>query len=336
MELDIRLETLVREEPTATRGIINRNQHQLQSGMASDDLGIGALTLSSSEAQPQALEEKPDLALESFADGEGVDAAAPVVDDKPAPALVMRGGADAAFGDWGQAKATGPVHHRCLAGAATHEGWAMRDDNEEGWDAEFMEETLLNATCWDAGSGAGVSARRLETDLRAHRLEPLPTGGSELLVCSLRQFSLLVSVLDLDGRLCDEPGLHLRVRLVYAGDHSPVEPSKGEPPLTGETEAAPMGGVATFRLRIGALSYHHGRRNFRLLVEALEPSLQYGPLAACTQPLRSVARLPNERALVSEVTSPTARARAIATARLPQLVTPYQPQLLPPVHGRRS
>jgi len=97
------------------------------------------------------------------------------------------------------------------------------------------------------------------------------------------------------GALCDDSALGLGVCLVYASDNAPVEGSKGEAPLQGETEAVATGGVATLRLRISALSYHHRRQAFRLLVTPLDihPTAAVS-LVALSEPVRSVARLPNE------------------------------------------
>ena len=203
------------------------SHHANDLGPEADDLGLASLDLNRSvEAvsgapvtgggpihsdnltinQQEKAEVSGDAALSKASDSATKpDGAAPV----------MRGGANTAFDEWGREGAsTDEVHHRCLP-ANLDDGWVMREE-EEGWDAEFMEETLLSAGSFSADRGM----RRLETDVRsvrasrldarshklpsfytlscffdrAHRLEPLAAGGTELLVCNLRQFSLFVAV----------------------------------------------------------------------------------------------------------------------------------------------
>ncbi|KAL1525495.1 hypothetical protein AB1Y20_020351 [Prymnesium parvum] len=239
-------------------------------------------------------------------------------DDTP----VMRGGADGAYEVWNDILKVEEVHHRGESSVRMDDGW---DEGVGGWDAEFMADALLGV---EGGGWDGIrGVWSFQLDVRAHRVEPLPHGGSEKLVCSLRQFTLFVSVRDAEGQLADEPDLRLGVSLIYANDSSPVEVCKGEPPMTGETEASAVGGIATFRLRISALSYHHRRQNFRLLVQPISapPHLQH--LSAASEPLRSVARLPNESKQPEVHATPTSPAAAAAVPLQQSMLQQHAAQL---------
>lgn len=216
----------------------------------------------------------------------------------------LRGGADAAFAAWdddAERVASRVVQHRCIAD--------ISDDMK--WDVDVLEEALLGPEACDEP--------RLEAEFRAHRVEPLPDGGTELLMCSLRQFVLSVALRGVADQPYDVPGLRVRVSLVYSTEgHERVEGLNGEAPLTGETEAALTNGTATLKLRVNALSYHHRQRSrtFQVLVELVgAAALGLPPLLALTAPLRSVARLPNERPAGAGAAAPAA-ASALA-ARQP-------------------
>lgn len=138
------------------------------------------------------------------------------------PTVVMRGGASRSFDHWSESLDADGSQNRCEIGVQMEDVW---DDHASGWDAEFVTETLLDAVdtsgcSWDR---MHYKVSSLQTEVRPHRREPLPSGGCELLVCSLRQFTFFASVRNAEGRLVDVPELRLRVSLVYANDGSPVE-----------------------------------------------------------------------------------------------------------------
>jgi len=239
-----------------------------------------------------------------------LEARAPVM--TPVEEPLLRGGADTAFAQWIESEKYDPVQpSRCML---VEDEW---DTDIE--DALFKQISVAEDPMSSNGNAQGVKGLysppsssphvsysshessspphglRLDTQFTPHRFEPLSCGtGVENLVCSLRPFTLRVTLADEMGQSIDDPSLSLVVSLVYSDSGLKVEPQKGEPPLSGELEMPLVDGAATFRLRVCALSYHHRRQCFRLLVQTSTAD-RYGiSLTSLTAPLRSVARLPNE------------------------------------------
>jgi len=167
------------------------------------------------------------------------------------------------------------LHMRCTSAAAAWEQWSLED----------VQSGLLG----------DAPAPRLVIALTPHRTE-----GEDRLVCSTRQFTMAVTLVDgttgapVQG--CD--GQDCRVSLVYADTGELVPAQRGEPPLAGETVGKRLAnGACLFRPKVAALSYHHGRRSFAVRVEAdliFPGATASTPVFACSPPIRGVARLPNE------------------------------------------
>ena len=132
--------------------------------------------------------------------------------------------------------------------------------------------------------------------LKPHRTEAFEASSTctQHLVNTIRPFAVVVTLVDSTGRPVRDWVTNLRAHLVYANDSEAVPPTRGDEPLTGETEKRLSEGSCTLRLRAGAVSYHHNRRSFQVCITADElPGGHFGT-HACSEPVRFVARLPNE------------------------------------------
>ena len=264
-------------------------------------------------------EPKPKLSLFAVKSADATPAAEEVT---------LRGGADAAFDGWGEEHDDeAPAVKRCLA--------------DDTWDALMGDEAPAEALGELLGLVASerpAGGLQMDVAFKAHRDEPTADGTEPLLV-NIRQFSLRAEMLAPEGLSTD--GLTLRVALVYdLGDDiaayedldtaaALVPPQTGEAPLSGEFEAVPVGGAATFRLRCVALSYKHSRRRFRILAQAAAPPAAAGlPPQVCATAVsaafRSVARLPNEAK--PEARAPPAAAACASFSSATSFSPPTSPQ----------
>ena len=157
------------------------------------------------------------------------------------------------------------------------------------------------ADCWDlddvqTGLLGDTPTQNLVVTLAPHRVE-----GRESLVCSLRQFTVSIGLVD-GATGAPIPswtsrGIEsLRASLVYADSGEPVPAQRGEAPLTGEitNSTRPHEGTCQFKVRIAATSYHHGRRPFAIRIDTYDASGSHLGSSACSQPIRALARLPNQ------------------------------------------
>lgn len=147
------------------------------------------------------------------------------------------------------------------------------------------------------GQRAAAATHALNVSLTPHRAETTSSGAEELLVCSLRAFTVSVSLVDAaTGAPAPDWAPALRATLVFADTGLPVPAASGEAPLSGEVgEKQAVGGACAFRLRAQALSFHHSRRRFAVRVEVAgeQSGGGGGGCYALSPPIRSVARLPN-------------------------------------------
>jgi len=136
-----------------------------------------------------------------------------------------------------------------------------------------------------------------------HREESTECSGAiERLVCSLRPFTVTATLVDGTGQAIfdHDADICLVASLVFADTGHPVPATGGEAPCSGETVAKhPRGGVCTFRLRTSALSYRHGRRAFAVRIDMVPTPdstvfVPFVPCSACSPPLYSRARLPDQ------------------------------------------
>ena len=217
---------------------------------------------------------------------------------------VFRSGADDAFAAW-------HVHSDVQAEAAD-------GDVYDTWTEDTKRCVLPDADpLWSEIS----SLSKLEVVLKPHRTERREGGGAEHLVNSIRAFTVLVSLVDPSSdRAISGWRTTLRATLVYADTGEPVPAQRGEAPLGGELEKTleGTGEACALRLRVSALSHHHERRAFVVRVEADElPGGRFG-VAATSEPLRAVARLPNATATTQRGGSgaaPSAAPTAVATTQ---------------------
>lgn len=133
-----------------------------------------------------------------------------------------------------------------------------------------------------------VAQPRLRVNLEPHRITSL-----DHLVNTIRPFNVSIEVEDGRGMGLVHAGMLVRAHLVFADNGEAVPLRAGELPLAGEVEKRLDPGVTrcVLRLRIVTNSYEHSRRLFRVQVHTDGPHA----LAGTSAPIRSVARLPNEK-----------------------------------------
>lgn len=231
-----------------------------------------------------------------------------------------------------------PVFRSCAVGA--FEAWdafapaagGPHPDLDASDEAPKMRCGPADLHSWDwphvSSSTLGGTPPRLEVNLVPHRSE-----GQELLVCSLRLFTVSVALVEgttgttiPDWSSCSISTL--RATLVYADNGATVPSLHGEAPLAGELidGSRPRDGVNSYKLRVTALSYHHNRRTFAIRIDAdPAPGSTHPGCFACSPPIRSVARLPNaeHKSVPMTTTSlPVASALAPAPAEPTVMVMP--------------
>jgi hypothetical protein len=220
---------------------------------------------------------------------------------------VYRSGACGAYAAWATAaSALGTDRH--LAGSTCEEP-TMRCTLPDEWDDSAfhgLDAAPSNTDHFFEGHQHGAmypgAAEFLEKPLPQLQvtatLTPHRVEGSESLVCSLRQFTLIARIVNAaTGAVVPaaDASLSLRPSLVFADDGGPVPPSNGEAPLCGEVASKrPTSGESHFVLRATALSYKHARRPFALRIDVDGLPMESGAAFAVSAPVRVVARLPNE------------------------------------------
>lgn len=189
-----------------------------------------------------------------------------------------------------------PIWRSCPANAfeAWEAGGAGADQVHDK-EPPFRCTTSQNWNFYDVHDGllGDAPSTRLVVSLHPHRIE----AGDEFLVCSLRQFTVSIALVDGDsGAPVQHSRTNLRATLVYADNGEPVPTQRGEAPLTGTLDGmVSSGGECHWRMRVTALSYHHSRRAFAVRIDADALPGSTSPTFACSHPIKAVARLPNEQ-----------------------------------------